>query len=230
MSNYNRKDIFYKQAKEAGYRSRAAYKLLELHDKKNLFRKGSKVVELGSFPGGWLQIAAELVGPEGLVVGVDLKPLEPFRRSEFRKDVSLRPPKVLMGDVGSEEIQRELMRLGPYDVVMSDMSPKLTGIVARDAAQVSEVFKLALDVALKLLKSNGTFVAKEFPSPEVDALFESYKHRFRKFERTRLKATRSTSTELYVIGSGLVSQKGRESEKQMGSELSDAPPLSKEKD
>jgi len=204
MSNYNRKDSFYKKAKEAGYRSRAAYKLLELHDKKKIFKSRAKVLELGSFPGGWLQIAAELVGPEGLVVGVDLKPIEPFRRAEFRKDIALRPPRALVGDVNSEEIQSELARLGPFDVVMSDMSPKISGIAAKDAAGIVELFRLALDTAGKVLKKNGIFVAKEFPSPDIDSIFEEYKGRFKNFERTRLKSTRTTSTELYVIGTGYI--------------------------
>ena len=202
MSNYNRKDTFYKKAKEAGYRSRAAYKLLELHDKKRIFKPKAKVLELGSFPGGWLQIAAELVGPEGLVIGVDLRPLEPFRRSEFRKDLAIRPPQALMGDVNSPEIQSELKRLGPFDVVLSDMSPKISGIAARDAAGIVELFRLALDTAEKVLKKNGIFVAKEFPSPDIDSIFDEYKDRFKKFERTRLKSTRTTSTELYVVGYG----------------------------
>jgi 23S rRNA (uridine2552-2'-O)-methyltransferase len=204
MSNYNRKDSFYIKAKEAGYRSRAAYKLLELNEKKKIFRPKAKVLELGSFPGGWLQIAALLVGPEGLVVGVDLKPIEPFRRNEFRKDVALRPPRALEGDVRSEEIQAELRKLGPFDVVLSDMSPKISGIAAKDTAGICELFRLALDTSQKVLKKNGIFVAKEFPSPEVDLIFEEYKSSFKKFERTRLKSTRSTSTELYVIGSGFL--------------------------
>ncbi len=202
MSNYNRKDRLYRKAKEEGYRSRAAYKLLELNDKLHFLRKGSRVLELGSFPGGWMQVAAEVVGPEGFVIGLDLRPIEPFRREEFPKTLAIRPPKSIEGDLRTEAVQEQLWSLAPFDVVLSDMSPQLSGITARDNAQVSELFELALEQSSRLLGQGGWFVAKEFPSPEIDQLIERYRERFQRFERTRLKSTRSTSNELYVIGKG----------------------------
>jgi 23S rRNA (uridine2552-2'-O)-methyltransferase len=204
MSNYNRKDHFYREAKREGLRSRAAYKLLELNDKIKLLRPGQKILELGCFPGGWLQVAAQIVGPKGLVVGVDLTESPPFCREEFPKELSIRPPRTLVGDARDPEIQRQLKDLGPYDVLLSDMSPKLSGITARDQAGVAELFELALSLCSLFLKPGGSFVAKEFPSPEVDELFKAYRSRFEKLGRTRLKATRNTSNELYVIGRGYI--------------------------
>lgn len=202
MSNYNRKDHFYKKAKEEGYRSRAAYKLWELNDKHKFLKPGSKVLELGSFPGGWLQVAAELVGGKGRIVGVDLRPMEPFRREEFPKELTIRPPKLILGDVSTPETREELRKFGPYDAVLSDMSPQLTGIAAQDNVRISELFELALEVTCDLLKPGGFFVAKEFPSPEIDRVFDRFRGNFEKLERTRLKSTRTTSNELYVLGKG----------------------------
>jgi len=204
MSNYNRKDHLYKKAKEEGYRSRAAYKLSELNDKLPFLSRGAKVLELGCFPGGWLQVAAEKVGPKGLVVGVDLRPIAPFQRKEFPKTLSIRPPKSVEGDLRDPKVVEQLAAFGRYDVVLSDMSPQLSGVTAHDNARVAELFELALSVASNLLKPGGTFVAKEFPSPEIDEIFQRYKSQYEKLDRTRLKSTRSTSNELYVVGRGFL--------------------------
>jgi 23S rRNA (uridine2552-2'-O)-methyltransferase len=202
VSNYNRKDHLYRKAKEEGYRSRAAYKLAELNDKLKFLRPGAKVLELGCFPGGWLQVAAEKVGPKGLVVGVDLRPIQPFRRGEFPKGLSIRPPKSVEGDVREPETMAKLKALGPFDVVLSDMAPQLTGIPARDTARIAELFELALESASALLKRGGIFVAKEFPSQEIDETFRRFRGEYEKLDRTRLKSTRTTSNELYVVGRG----------------------------
>ena len=205
MSHYVRKDYLYQQAKEEGYRSRAAFKLLELDDRYRLIKAGSTVLDLGSFPGGWLQVAALRVRERGKVVGVDLKDVAPVTANELsRLGKGFTLPRVFKGDVTDASI-REVLREangGLYDLVLSDMSPALTGVQARDVAAVAELLGTAFTVLPELLKTKGAFVAKAFPSPEIDELFRRFKNCFNKLDRTQLKSTRKTSNELYIIGTG----------------------------
>lgn len=201
MASYDRKDRLYRQAKEEGFRSRAAYKLRELDEKFRFLRPGAAVVDLGSFPGGWLQVAQQLVGPKGKVVGVDLRPLEPFSAQECAgKGI----PVVLQGDLRSVEIQEEILRLTgrPADVVISDLSPQLTGIKFGDAARSAELVELGFDFAERVLRQGGTFVAKIFPGPESDQLGQRMRKRFANLTRHCLKSSRQTSNEFYFVGRG----------------------------
>ena len=127
---YKRKDAFYKKAKQAGYRSRAAYKLRELSHSFGLLRPGQRVIDLGAWPGGWLQVAAELVGPQGRVIGIDLVPIAPLKTDNVT---------VIQGDATDPDQQRRLLSLldGPADILLSDMAPKLSGVRERDEAQGS---------------------------------------------------------------------------------------------
>ncbi|MGH7769302.1 MAG: SAM-dependent methyltransferase, partial [Candidatus Binatia bacterium] len=128
---YQPKDAFYRKAKKEGYRSRAAYKLLELGRRFHLIKPGDRVVDLGAAPGGWLQVAAELTGPKGKVVGIDLQPTQPFHEPNIV---------VLQGDATSEECAKKIAELlgGPVDCVLSDLAPKLSGIRDADIARSVE--------------------------------------------------------------------------------------------
>jgi len=190
---YERKDGFYRRAKRTGYRSRAAYKLIELSRQHRLIRPGNSVVDLGAWPGGWLQVAAELVGPRGRVVGVDLVAIAP-----------LSDPVVtcLTGDVRESRVQEEIARLagGKADVVLSDMAPKLTGIRVTDHARSAELAHLAFTVATQLLRPRGRLLLKAFTSRDADELVSAVRQRFTEVKRSRPKATRSGSAEIYIVG------------------------------
>lgn len=192
---YEPKDAFYRKAKREGYRSRAAYKLLELNQRFRVIKRGDRVVDLGAAPGGWLQVAAELVGPKGKVVGVDLQPITPFRESNLI---------VLQGDITSEgciEKIRETL-VAPAHCVLSDLSPRLTGIRDADVSRSIELARIALNAACDLLAPGGNFLVKIFMSEELGALSAEIKERFRSVDRTRPEATRKGSSEIYLCARG----------------------------
>lgn len=194
-TNYNRKDHFYKKAKDEGYRSRAAFKLVEIDDKYQLIKPGYRVIDLGAWPGGWLQVAAGKVGPKGKVVGIDLVAME-----------SLNLPQVLTitGDVRDTEAlaKASLWAEGPFNVVLSDMSPKLSGIKEVDREASTACAELAFSVATQLLAPDGALVIKVFKSSESDKFVKSLKGMFNRVVRSELDSSRNTSNEYYVIGLG----------------------------
>jgi 23S rRNA (uridine2552-2'-O)-methyltransferase len=199
---YQRKDHLYDKAKAEGYRSRAAYKLLELDKKLHFLKSGSRVLDLGCFPGGWLQVAAQKVGDKGLVIGVDLKEVEAVSVKNGRAN----PPHILCGDVFDKSIREQICALsgGVVDVVLSDMSPKLSGVRFSDAARSAELVDLALEVARELLAEGGTFVAKIFPGPESDESAKNIRKLFRRFSRENLDSSRKTSTEMYFVAQNFI--------------------------
>lgn len=192
---YDRKDHFYKQAKSAGYRSRAAYKLLQLAQRYRLINRGDHVVDLGAWPGGWLQVAAALVGERGLVIGIDLVDIAPLPDAVIT---------CIQGDAATVSVQDEIRRRagGRVDVVLSDMAPKLTGIRATDEARAGALVAAAVDIAALLLRPGGRLVVKIFASPETDALVKRLGASFHTVKRTRPEASRAGSAELYVIATG----------------------------
>lgn len=199
---YQRKDAFYARAKDAGYRSRAAYKLLELARRYHLIRPGDHVVDLGAWPGGWLQVAAALTGPRGLVVGVDLQPIEPLPA----------PVSILVGDAGDPAVQEDIRARcgGRVDVVLSDMAPQLSGIRDRDTARAVALGEAALTAAEGLLARGGRLVMKLFTAPETDALVAAARARFAAVKRTRPEASRKGSSELYLVCQGFRGRDGAE--------------------
>jgi 23S rRNA (uridine2552-2'-O)-methyltransferase len=199
---YQRKDQYYTLAKKEGYRSRAAYKLLELNKRFHLLKKGISVIELGAAPGGWLQVIAQKViaGEKGRVIGVDLVPIE---AASDIKNIT-----VITGDVFDEETFQkisEIMHGEQFDLILSDMSPKLTGIKELDNAASSACGEAAFHLALKLIKNNGNFVIKLFKSNDSEVLYRQIKANtvrgsFEKIHRVELDSTRKTSNEIYLVG------------------------------
>ncbi len=189
---FHRKDHFYKQAKEEGLRSRAAYKLEELHKRFQLFPKGGRVLDLGAAPGGWLQIAAEIIGPSGRIVGIDLLPIDPL---PFR-NITL-----LQGDLLDEGVQKQAMDAleGKAHTVLSDMAPNISGIRITDCARSYDLALIALQIAEKMLVLGGSMVVKIFPGDDFEAFLFATKNLFKKVRTTRPEATRKTSSEVYVI-------------------------------
>ncbi len=196
-SKYNRKDHLYKQAKESGYRSRASFKLLEIQKKYKILKKGQAVLDLGCFPGGWLQVAGEACGTKGIVVGIDLKEVEPLSGESAHVHI-------LKGDLLEEEVRDKIRELhgALFDVILSDMSPALSGVKYRDQVAAAELFELALGYCDTFLKPGGSFIAKIFPSEETEQVFRNAKKKWESLLRKNLDSTRSSSTEMYVIGTG----------------------------
>lgn len=190
---YERKDHFYKQAKEQGLRSRAAFKLLEIQKKYKLIRPADSVADLGCFPGGWTQVAAELVGPKGRVVGIDLKTVEPF---------SLPQIEIIEGDFTDPGLQQGLITAlgGKCAVVLSDLSPSLSGIKMRDALRSAELVEEAFRFAQQCLRRQGSFLAKIFPGTECEMVVKEISRSFESFSRMNLDSTRKSSNELYLLG------------------------------
>ena len=193
---YNRKDHLYEKAKAAGYRSRAAYKLLELNKKFRLLNTGATVLDLGCFPGGWLQVAQEKVG-DGLVVGIDLNEVEPL--SVNKKMTRL--PVIIHGDLNDSQLQDEIENIcgRRADLVLSDMSPKLSGIRFRDASLSAELLELAFRMCERFLRPGGNFAAKIFQGQETDDFIKKMRPRFGRISRENLDSSRKSSTELYVV-------------------------------
>lgn len=193
MSNYNRKDSFYKQAKDSGYRSRAYFKLKEIQQKHTVIARGDSVLDMGAWPGGWMQYARSCVGSSGLVTGIDLVAIDPFEEENVH---------CITGDLRDEEPVTEALTLAGdrYDVLVSDMSPKLSGIKVADRLAAVGLLELALFLADKTLKPGGNFVAKAFKCNESEEFIRSARPLFSKLIRMELKSTRKTSTEFYIIG------------------------------
>jgi 23S rRNA (uridine2552-2'-O)-methyltransferase len=190
--SYNPQDRYFKKAQREGYRSRAAYKLLELQQRYRLLKAGDGVIDLGAAPGGWLQVAAKIVGPNGKVIGVDLQSIQPLPE----RNVIL-----LRGDIRSEEIQRRIRKLigGPAHCVLSDMAPKLSGIRDADMARCLELNRIALAVAHQLLRLGGALLVKSFISEDLQLFSAELKQHFSAVQRTKPEATRQGSSEFYFL-------------------------------
>jgi 23S rRNA (uridine2552-2'-O)-methyltransferase len=189
---YNPQDSYYKKAKQEGYRSRAAYKLLELQQRFRLMRPGVVVVDLGAAPGGWLQVAAKLVGQSGKVIGIDLQPIETLREANII---------FFQGDITSPEISKKISELvdGKVHCVLSDLAPRLSGIRDADAARCLELNRTALTVATALLRPGGSFLVKGFVNQELHSFTLELKQHFHSVQRTRPEATRQGSSEFYFF-------------------------------
>ena len=197
--NYDRKDHLYQRAKDEGYRSRAAFKLMELDKKYKLLRSGLKVIDLGCWPGGWLQVVASRIGTQGVAVGIDLVEMQPFSEVNVH---------LIMGDAREDANIDAALSFAPegFDLLLSDMSPKLSGIKEADQAGTVACAELALWGAQRLLKKGGSFVCKVFKGNETELFFRSTRPAFDKLVRSELDATRKTSNEFYILGMGFKGQ------------------------
>ncbi len=193
---YNRKDAVYRRAKQEGYRSRAAYKLIELDRRFRLFRRGGRVVDLGCWPGAWLQYAAEKTGPSGRVIGVDLAESEPIGGKNVR---------ILVGDVADPTIIQQVSTelAGPADLVLSDLAPKLTGVKPADAVRHADLVRLAIERARDWLHPDGTLVVKLFMDAEYQGLISELRSVFKAVRSVKPDSTRQGSSELYTCARGL---------------------------
>ncbi len=175
-------DPYVRAARREGYRSRAAFKLLELDNKESILRASQTVVDLGAAPGGWSQVAAQKVGPGGRVIAIDLVPIAPIS--------------------GVTALQGDFRSLAPEtsaDVVLSDLSPNLSGIADVDQARWLELAAGALQLCRKMLKPDGVFVVKAFQGEAFEALLKQLRETFAKVKVVKPPASRGESAETYVV-------------------------------
>jgi 23S rRNA (uridine2552-2'-O)-methyltransferase len=187
-------DEFVEKSRLEGYRSRAAFKLMELDRRDGVFARGMLVVDLGAAPGSWSQYAAERVGAEGRVVALDMLPMEPLAGVDF-----------LQGDFREEEVLRRLegsLAGAEASVVMSDMAPNLSGMSAVDQPRAMLLAELALDLASRVLTPGGTFVSKAFQGEGFDAFVRDVRAVFQTVRVRKPKASRARSREVYVLARG----------------------------
>lgn len=196
MARYDRKDRFHQQAKREGYRSRAAYKLLEMSRSQRLFRSGQRVADLGCWPGGWLQVAAAAVGPSGRVVGLDLAALDP--------PLDNGNVVALVGDVSQPDDLKAVLEAlqGRAAVLLCDAAPKLTGVRATDRAR-EEALLEAVEGALPiLLEPGGSLLIKILESPEAQVIDRRLRGGFERARTLKPEASRRGTTERYLVGHG----------------------------
>jgi 23S rRNA (uridine2552-2'-O)-methyltransferase len=189
-------DPYVARAKAEGYRSRAAYKLLEIDARYHILKRGQKVVDLGAAPGGWSQIAAAKVGATdgaGKVFGIDLLPIDPIPGVDFRQLDFLAPeaPQILTEWLG-----------GPADVVLSDMAGNTTGHRKTDHLRIVGLVELAAQFATEILAPGGTFIAKVLQGGTETSLLATLKRQFAEVKHVKPKASRADSSELYVLATG----------------------------
>jgi 23S rRNA (uridine2552-2'-O)-methyltransferase len=184
------RDYYRKLAKNAGYRSRSAYKLLQLNRSYGIFRPRQAVVDLGSAPGGWLQVAKQQVGVDSLVVGIDTKQVQP-----------LEGVTILRGSIDDAKIIDIVLKLvaGRADIVLSDLSPNVSGIWDLDHSRQISLSRSALAAAIKILKRRGTSVFKVFEGELLNGLKEELKNHFQRVYINKPKASRQRSSEQYIV-------------------------------
>ncbi|MCU7890472.1 MAG: 23S rRNA (uridine(2552)-2'-O)-methyltransferase RlmE [Candidatus Thiodiazotropha sp. (ex Ustalcina ferruginea)] len=184
-------DEYVKKAQKAGYRSRAAFKLLEIQEKDRIIKPGMRVVDLGAAPGGWSQIARGLVGDRGQVLALDILPMDPIAGVDFIQG-DFREPQPL------EEMRKWLVG-EPVDLVISDMAPNVTGMASVDQPRAIYLCELALEFAREVLKPGGHFVAKVFQGEGFDAYLKEIRGDFQRVVSRKPSSSRAKSREVYLV-------------------------------
>ena len=187
-------DPYVQKAQKEGYRSRAAYKLLEIQEKDPLIRPGMVVIDLGAAPGSWSQLIARWVGHRGRVLALDILPMDPLPDVEF-----------LQGDFQDEQILLALLqKLGDAQVdwVVSDMAPNMSGVDAVDQPRSMYLAELALDFAKQVLKPDGAFLVKVFQGTDSETFIRHVRQHFKQVQIRKPKASRSRSREVYLVARG----------------------------
>lgn len=189
-------DPYVRQAQQRGYRSRAAFKLLEIDEKDRLLRPGQFIIDLGSAPGSWSQVLRERVsGQASRILAIDLLPMDPVAGIEF-----------LQGDFQEPDVLAQIdqwLNGRRVDLVLSDMAPNLSGVGVADAARVMHLGELALEFAAQQLKPNGALLVKTFQGSGFSQLVEAFKKVFQKVNQRKPSASRAESSELFLLGRDL---------------------------
>ena len=193
-SNYRDGDSFTKKAKKEGYRSRAAYKLKEILEKDLKLKRSSSVIDLGSFPGGWTQVLREFLGNKAKITAIDFQPMKKIDGCFFlQKSID---------DLKDEDFE-EIKEFLPFDLVLSDMAPNISGIKERDDALMINLIDSTLSVVDKFLGKKGSVLIKVFQGESLDYTRAALKKRFDKVKISKPKASRPNSNEIYIIGKEL---------------------------
>ncbi len=193
-SNWRRRqesDEFVKRAKAEGWRSRAVYKLSEIHERERLLRRGSKVLDLGAAPGAWSQYASKIVAPTGRVIAVDLLPME-----------SITDVAIIEGDFRDENVLQEVLRCvgkDRFDLVMSDMAPNISGTRSVDQPRSMHLAELAAELASQVLGKRGAFVTKLFHGEGFDPFVRDLRRQYESVRVRKPKASRPHSRETYLV-------------------------------
>jgi 23S rRNA (uridine2552-2'-O)-methyltransferase len=188
-------DGYRKMARELGYRSRAAFKLLQLNKRYGLLKRGDVVVDLGAAPGGWLQVARRKVGEEGFVLGVDILPIRPLPYENVL---------TLVADIREEQTVSLILQSLPRkaDVVLSDASPQISGVWEVDHSRSVELCRCVLRICERVLRAGGNALIKIFQGEEFDSFFSDFSKKFDFVKVSKPEASRRRSAEIYLVGKG----------------------------
>lgn len=189
-------DDFVQRAQREGYRSRAAYKLLEIQERDKLIKHGMTVIDLGAAPGGWTQVAADLIGENGRLIALDILPMDPFAGVE-----------IIQGDFREDEVYQQLLDVlgdSPVDLVISDMAPNISGNKSVDQPRAIYLAELGLELARQVLRPGGDYLVKVFQGEGFDELRQEMQKTFSKLLTRKPKASRSESREVYLLGRGRI--------------------------
>lgn len=189
---YNPRDYYFKKAKEENFVARSVFKLEEIDQKFKIIKPGQKILDLGAAPGSWSQYCSKKIGLHGKILGIDLQPIKITLPNAVFVHADMR-------DINLDQIMTESGIAPPFDVVISDMAPKTTGIRITDQARSFELCELALLTAERFLKPSGCFVAKLFHSEDFEIYRKNLQARFKKVEVLRPKSTRTESKEIFFI-------------------------------
>ena len=190
---YNPQDHFFRKAKEQNFAARSVFKLEEIDQKFKLIKPGLKILDLGAAPGSWSQYCSQKIGASGRILGVDLTAIA----------VQLKNADFIQADLYSLDLAETIVARGfqpEFDLVISDMAPKTTGIRMTDQARSNDLCELALSISKRFLKKNGAFVCKLFHSEEFRTLRDAIKTDFEKFEAVKPESTRKISKEIFLVG------------------------------
>ena len=191
-----KREYYYKKAKEENYRSRATYKLVQANEKYQFIQRNDIVVDLGAAPGGWIQAARKMTGKNGFVLGVDLKPIDPFTQEYIR---------TIIADLTEPDMVQQILSFLPReaDVVISDAAPNITGVWEVDHARQIDLATKALEIAQCILRPSGNFFVKVFEGDLLNDFIQTAKSLFETVKIVKPQASRAKSSEIYLLALGL---------------------------
>ena len=184
-TSYSQGDKYNSLAKKDGYRSRAAYKLIQIQKEFNLIKPGDNVLELGSAPGGWSQVVSKILNGSGSITAIDVLPMKEIKNVNFYQ---------------IDLIDIEKLNLEKISIVLSDIAPNISGVSIVDSANMNSLLEIEISIVDKFLQIGGKYLCKCFEGESLDFLLENLKERFKLVKRLKPKASRSISRELYVLG------------------------------
>lgn len=192
-NSYKSGDSFSREAKKQGYRSRSAFKLLEINKKDSLIKKGMKILDLGSFPGGWTQVASSYAGNQGLVIAIDRKKMEPLSKITF-----------FQMNIESliDNQYMELSEFIPFNLVLSDLAPNISGIREKDDAEMISLLKVVFKITEDVLKKKGSLLVKIFQGESFNFAKNYMDTNFEKVRIRKPSSSRSSSSETYLLATG----------------------------